>query len=109
MKVLHEYENGDFIWVYSEPEFTLNKLKQYKQDFENHPRPNQKVLLVDDYYKVVARKAVVLYDIHGKSQIRYANGIVLTRDDGYLNPVDLKQLLIRAIDAIVHGAQRRRA
>ncbi len=100
MKLLHEYQNGDFIWVYPEPEFTLDELKQHKQDFENHPRPNQKVLLVDNYYHVVARKAVVLHDKHGKSQIRYANGIVLTRDD------------IRAIEIYrikIHGAQRRRA
>lgn len=111
MKLLHVYEDGNFIWVYPESEFTLDRLKQHKQDFENHPRPNQCVSLVDNYHEVVARTAVVLNDRNGKLEIRYRDGTVLIRDDngnGGFIPVDLKQLLIEAIDAIVRGAQRRR-
>lgn len=107
MKLLHEYGDGNYIWVYPEPEFTLDQLKQHKQDFENHPRPNQSVSLVDDYYEVVAREAVVLHDRHGKLQIVYANGSVFTRNrDGYLTS-DRRQLLLEAIEAILRGHERR--
>jgi len=107
MKLLHEYKGRNYIWVYPEPEFTLDKLQQYKDDFERHPQPHQRVLLVDDDYKVEAWTAVVLHDKHGILQIVYTNGNVLTRNrDGDLTS-DTRQLLLEAIEAILRGHERR--
>jgi len=89
MKLLHEYEDElwTFIWAYHEPEFTLDKLQQYKDDFERHPHPHQRVLLVDDDYKVEAWTTV-------------ANGSVFTRNRyGYLTS-DRRQLLLEASDEL---------
>jgi len=107
MKLLHEYEDGNYIWVYPEPEFTLDKLQQYKDDFEKHPRPLQRVLLVDDDYNVKARIALVLNSKHGIRRIVYENGTVFTRNrDGYLT-LDRRQLLLEAIEAILRGHEKR--
>jgi len=99
MKILHEYYNN-WVHVYPEPEFMLEELQRYKEDFEKNPRPNQNVLLVDDNYKIKGR-GVVLYDKHGKQRIITQEGHVLIRGKDGLYVQNRKELLKQAIDAII--------
>lgn len=107
MKLLHEYEDGNYVWVYPEPEFTLAHLQEYKERFDKNPHEHQKVVLVDDDYIIVARIAIVLHDRHGKRQIRYTSGLTLTRDSHGTFVSNRKVLLQQALAAILRGHKHR--